>query len=149
MHRLPGERLIRDRNVANQVFLACCLCGENSGQQVVGAHALQVRRHALTLDGPPELQRPRHVPAPACGEEGYSQKRLHEHVAGQAGRDQLEHLLQRKAVLGAEREDDAVVVGRRLQLKIEGAAKALAECQAPGPVDPRAEGRMDHELHAA
>ena len=44
---------------------------------------------------------------------------------------------------------DAVVRGGGLQLEIEGAAEALAQRQAPGAVDARAEGRVEDELHAA
>ena len=36
-----------------------------------------------------------------------------------------------------------------LQFEIEAAAEPLAQRQAPGPIDPRAQRRMDHQLHAA
>ena len=61
----------------------------------------------------------------------------------------VEDLLQLEAVLRAQREDDGLLVGRRLQLEAEAHAEALAQGQAPGLVDPRPEGRVDHELHAA
>ena len=149
VYRLPNDRLIGNFHVADDIFLAGGLGGEDRGQQILGPHALQVRRHAPALHGPPELQRPRHVPPPARPEKRHRQKRLHKQLAGQAGRYQLEHLLQRKAMLGAEREDDAVVVGRGLELEIKGPAKALAQGQAPGPVDPRSERCVNHQLHSA
>ena len=61
----------------------------------------------------------------------------------------VEQLLDRKAVLRSDRKHDAVVVGAGLQLEIKRAAEALAQRQAPGPIDARAERRMNHELHAA
>ena len=66
-----------------------------------------------------------------------------------SGVQELEDHLQRERVLLAERNDDAVVGGGRLQLEIEGAAEALAQRQAPGAVDARAERGVDDELHAA
>ena len=52
-------------------------------------------------------------------------------------------------MLIAQRDDDAVVGCRGLQLEVERAAEALAQREAPGPVDARAEGRVQHQLHAA
>ena len=53
------------------------------------------------------------------------------------------------AVLLAERENDPVVGGRGLQLEVERHAEALAQRETEGAVDPRAERRVDDELHAA
>ncbi len=61
----------------------------------------------------------------------------------------MENVGQRKAVLLRERNVQAVVGGGGLQFEIEGAAEALAQRQAPGLVDAAAEGRVNHELHAA
>ena len=52
-------------------------------------------------------------------------------------------------MLLAEREDDAVVGRRRLQLEVEGHAEALAQRQPERAVDAPAERRVQHELHAA
>ena len=54
-----------------------------------------------------------------------------------------------EAVVGAERQDDGVVVGRRLELEVEAAAQALAQGQAEGPVDAPAVWGVDYELLAA
>ena len=56
---------------------------------------------------------------------------------------------QRETVLRAERQDDGVVVGGRLQLEVEGDAEPFAQSEAESPVDPPAERRMDDQLHAA
>ena len=49
----------------------------------------------------------------------------------------VEDLLEREAVLRPEREDDRLLVRRRLQLEAEADAEALAQREAPGAVDPR------------
>ena len=63
--------------------------------------------------------------------------------------DEVEDVLQREAVLGADGEEDGVVAGRRLELEVEADAEALAQGEAPGAVDARAEGGVNDELHAA
>ncbi len=55
-----------------------------------------------------------------------------------------EDVLQGKAVLGSQGEDDGVLVRRRLQLSIEGAAETFAQGEPPGPVHPAAERSMQH-----
>ena len=52
-------------------------------------------------------------------------------------------------MLAAEREDDALLRRRRLQLEVEALAEFLAQREAPRAVDAAAEGRVQHELHAA
>ena len=59
------------------------------------------------------------------------------------------HLGELEAVRRGQRQHDVVLGRRRLQLEIELAAEALAQRQAPGAVEPAAEGRMDDQLHAA
>src|SRR2546427_7947571 len=51
-------------------------------------------------------------------------------------------------MLAAERENDALLGRRRLQLEIEALAELLAQRESPGAVDAAAEGRVQHELHA-
>ena len=106
-------------------------------------------RHALSLLRPLELQCPRHVPAPAILEHGESEKCLHQHIACEMRGNQLEHLLQGETVLRSEGKNNAVIVGGRLQFKIERAAKPLPHRQAPGPIDSCAEWCVDHKLHTA
>jgi hypothetical protein len=61
----------------------------------------------------------------------------------------LVNIGERKTVLLAEREHDAVVGRGRLKLEVEGATEPLAQRQPPGPVDATAEGRVDDKLHPA
>ncbi len=51
-------------------------------------------------------------------------------------------------MLGAEGEDNRVVVRRRLQLEVERHAEPLAQRQPERPVDAPAEGRVDDQLRA-
>ena len=89
------------------------------------------------------------VPAPAHREDGRVEHGLPQRLLGVARRDVVEALFEREAVLRAERKDDRVVAGGRLQLEVEADAEALAQREAPGAVDARAEGRVHDELHAA
>ena len=52
-------------------------------------------------------------------------------------------------MLRAEREQQALVGRRRLQLEVELPAEALAQRQCPGAVHAAAERRVQHQLHAA
>src|SRR2546422_6072720 len=91
-------------------------------------------------------ERPGRVPAPARAEHRRVEHRLHQQVLRRLGLQVLEHVLEREAVLGAERQDDRVLGGGRLQLEVEAAAEPLAERESPGPVDPAPERRVQHQL---
>ncbi len=54
-----------------------------------------------------------------------------------------------EAMGAGQRQDDAVLGRRCLQLEIELPTKPLAERKSPRPIHSAAEGRMDDELHAA
>ena len=131
------------------VVLAAELRREDRGEQILGAHALEAAARCL----PPcqrssaservAFQRQRVSNMGACSAAWISSS------SSPLGLQHLEDRLEREAVLRAEREQDAVVGGRGLQLEVEAAAEALAQRQAPGAVDAAAEGRVDDELHAA
>ena len=70
-------------------------------------------------------------------------------LEGVGGGDVAEGLFEREGVLGAEREEDGVVVGGGLEFEVEAHAEALAEGEAPGSVDALAKGGVDDQLHAA
>src|SRR3989475_12356406 len=82
-------------------------------------------------------------PAPARAEHRRVEHRLHQQVLGRLGLQVLEHVLEREAVLGAERQDDRVLGGGRLQLEVEAAAEPLAERESPGPVEDRKSTRLN------
>src|SRR2546421_11118476 len=58
------------------------------------------------------------------------------------------NLGQFEAVRNGKRKHDVVFGGCRLQLEVELAAEAFAQCQTPGAVDAAAIEGMDHQLHA-
>ena len=152
LDRLPHHRVIPGhRQVAGRQRLAA---GEDRReglrQQVVGPHAQERRRHPLAAAARARQEkRPRQVPAPAGGEERRGEEGLDQHVARAVGVQVVEDLLEREAVLRPQRQEDRLLVGGRLQLEAEAAAEALAQRQPPGAVDPPAERRVQHQLHAA
>src|SRR5581483_9611493 len=62
--------------------------------------------------------------------------------------DELEDRVERKGVLVAQGENEAVIRRGGLKLEVEGAAEALAQRQSPRSIDARAERRVNDELHA-
>src|SRR5947207_14156407 len=52
-------------------------------------------------------------------------------------------------MLRSEGEQHRILGGRRLQFEIELTAETLAQRQTPCAIDPAAEWRVEHELHAA
>ena len=148
--RLEDQRMVRDLDVAGRgVVLALNLRREDRGQQVVRAHSKQRRRHLPPRREPEQREAARCVPPPSYAEQRRLKDRLTQHLLGVAGLDVPEHLLQRERERRSQREVDAVVGGRRLQLEVEGAAYLLAQRHPPGAVDGGPKGRVDHQLHAA
>ena len=47
LHHFIDKRMVRNLDVAGNIFLAGSDIGENGGQQVVAAHALNLRRNFL------------------------------------------------------------------------------------------------------
>ena len=141
--------MVRDANGAGQIFGAGHLVGEDGREQILGVHALDGRGHFASAAKTQEGQRAAGIPAPARGEHRRDQQGFAQHVFHGVGMQKLEHRLQRKGMLFAQRDDDAVVGGGGLQLEVEGAAEAFAQREAPGAVDARSEGRVQDQLHAA
>ena len=107
-----------------EILRAGGLVGKDSGHQIVGAHALDRRRHFAAAAEARDGQRARGVPAPA--------RREHRRASiacvstcSTVARQEFEDDLERKRVLLAERDDDAVVGGGGLQLEIERRQKRL------------------------
>ncbi len=148
--RLAHERVVGDLDgAAAVVVLAGRLRGEHGRHEILRAHALDLRRHALAALRAHERERAHGVPAPARLEHGRLDRGLREQLLEIVGAQHLEHHLEREAVLRAQRQHDAVVGRGRLQLEVERAAKSFAQRHAPRAVDAPAEGRVNHELHAA
>ncbi len=146
---LVHQRMVRNPDGPFEVLGAGRLIGKHRREKVVGAHPLNRRRHFLPAAEPWNGERAAEVPAPARGEHRRREEGLGEHRLRGMGLHESRHDLERKRVLLAQGNDDSVVGRGRLELEVEGAAEPLPEREPPGPVDARAERRVDHELHPA
>ena len=135
--------------LADQVLGAGKLVGKDRGDQILGLHARQLRRHLPPATEARQGERHARDPAPAGDEHGRVEQRLDQQRPDACRMQVARHLAQLETVRGGEREHDIVLGRRRLQLEVELAAKALAQRQPPGAVDAAAIGRVDDQLHAA
>ena len=147
--RLLHQGVIGDLAGAREVLDARDLVREHRGDEILGLHALDVRRNLAAAAKARDRERDVRVPPPAHVEHRRVEQRLGEDVAHRFRREVAAHLLEREAVGLAEREHDGVLGGRGLELEVELAAEPLAQREAPRAVEPAAEPRMDDELHAA
>ena len=131
---------------AGQILLAADLRGEDGGEQIVGDHPLDVGRHLLAAAAARHGQRARGGPAPARVPERGVEHGLAQRLLDIGRFEVLEGLFEREGLRGAERENDRLFGGCRLQLEIEAHAEALAQRQPPGAVDARAERRVNDQL---
>ena len=99
LDRLVDQRMIGNADVADDVFLTGGLIRKHRGQQIVGAHALDLRRHLASAREPQHGQRARRVPSPAHFEHRRRQHRLRQHFFDGFLAQELEDQLERKAVL--------------------------------------------------
>ena len=141
--------MIRDLALADDVLDARELVGKDRRDQVLGVHARELRRHLLAADEARQRERHAGNPAPARDEHGRIEQGLDQHGADRGRMQVARHLGELEAVRRGQRQHDRVLGRRGLQLEIELAAEALAQRQAPGPVDAAAIGRVDDQLHAA
>ena len=149
LHHLVDQRVIGDLDVADDGLEAGGGLGEDAGEQIVRAGALDLRRDALALGHAQQLQRAVGGPAPARLEDGRGDGGLFEELLRGVLGEEVEDVGEREAVLLGERDVDAVVGGGGLELEVEAAAEALAQREAPGLVDAAAEGCVQDELLAA
>ena len=148
-HDLAHQRMVGNLDVPFDIFLARRHIGKNRGQQIVRAHALNLRRNFLAALKTQQSQRARCIPAPARPKDRRSQRRLLQNWRHGLGMQKLKNIGQRETVLLGERDVQAIVGGGGLQFEIEAAAEALAQRQSPSLVDPSAKGRVDDQLHPA
>jgi hypothetical protein len=142
--------MVGDLDVALDVFKAGGDVGKDGGEEIVASHALDLRRNFFAVLEAQEREGAVGVPAEAGGEDGRAGEHgLLQDILDGLRLEEVEDVGEREAVLLGEGDVDAVVGGGGLQFEVEAAAEALAQGQAPGAVDARAEGRVDDELHAA
>jgi hypothetical protein len=147
--RLAHQRVIRDLARPGQILGARHLVGEDRGDQILGVHPRQRRRHLPAAAKARQGERDPGDPAPARHEHRRVEQRLEQQFADRRRVQVLRCLGEFETVRRGQRQDDVVLGRRRLQLEIELGAKALAQRQAPGAVEPAAIRRMDDQLHAA
>ncbi len=112
--RFAHEHMVGDADRSAEVFAAGGGIRKARGEQIVGAHPLQLRRDFLARAHAQDRERPGRVPAPARAEHRRRQHGLGERRFGTGRLEILEHDLERKGVLLGQRKDDAVVGRRRL-----------------------------------
>src|SRR5271169_1063917 len=127
--------MVWDFNVARNVFLAGQRLRKYSGEQIVRTHALNRRWNFLPAHETEQRERAAGNPAPARGEDRRGQHCLFEQLFDARGLQEMKNVGERKAVLVAERNVQAIVRGGGLQFEIERTAEALAQGQTPGFVD--------------
>ena len=149
LHHFAHQRMIRNLPLALNIFKARRRIGKNRSQQIVGSHSLNLRRNFLSILKAQQRQRPVRIPAPARGKDRRIQRRLLQNRLHRRRMQKIKNVAQRKAVLLGQRNIQSVVGSRRLQLKIEPNAEALAQSQSPGLVDAPSKRRVDHQLHPA
>ena len=94
--------MVGDAELALEIFGARGLIRENGRHQVVGAHALDGRRHLPSSRETGDGQRPAGIPPPARGKHGRGQQGLDQHVFHGIRVQKLEDDLERKRVLLAK-----------------------------------------------
>ena len=148
-HYLIHQRVVGNLNISHDIFLASGHIGEHRGQQIVRPHALNLRGNFLATLKTQQRQRAIGVPAPASAEDGRSQRSLFQNRLHCLRTQKMKNVSQRKTVLLGQRDVQAVVRSRSLQLEIKAAAESFAQSQTPGFVDSASERRVDYELHPA
>ncbi|CRL98980.1 hypothetical protein [Pseudomonas sp. 24 R 17] len=146
---LLDQRVFRHFALAGEVFQAGDLVGKHTGDQVFAFHALDLRRHLAPAGKARQCQGHTGIPAPAHAEQRRLQHGLDQDMFGAVAVEVTPHLVQLETVAGGQRQHDRIFAGGGLQFEIEGAAKTLAQGQAPGAVDAAAERRVDDQLGAA
>src|SRR5215813_12698208 len=141
--------MVRDLDRAHRVVLAAELGGEDGGEQVLRAQALEIGCDLASPLPADQSEGARGVPAPAGAEHGRLQRRVHEKLPNSARVHHTEDALEGEAVLRPQREEDAVVGGGGLELEVEALADALAQGHAPCTIDAPAERGVNDELLAA
>ena len=141
--------MIRHFDFTGQILGAGDLVWKHRGQQILGIHACDLRRYLFAAAKPRQGERNAGVPAPSDLEHRRCAQSLDQHLPHRMRIQITGRFRQFKAVGVREREHDVIFGGRGLQFEVEGAAESFAQRQAPCPVHPAAERRMNDQLHTA
>ena len=148
-HRLSGQRMVGQLDLAGGMLLAPGEPRKNGREQVIRAKSLERGGNLLGATPSQHLQRARDVPTPTDLEHRNSQHGLLQQLAQIVGLHNRKQAFDRKAVLRTNRQHVAVVVRGGLELKVERAAEAFPHGEAPRAVHRTAKGSVHDELHAA
>jgi hypothetical protein len=140
---------MRQFTFADDILETRHLIGKHGCQQVLAAHALQLRRRLAAAAVARQGERGGCVPAPAHAEQRRIEQRLNQEMLGRVRMQIAPNFIERKAVAAGQRKNDGVLGGGRLQFEVEGTAKAFAQREAPGAIETAAKWRVNHELGAA
>src|SRR4051794_10542424 len=122
------ERMIRNLDFGTcNIFGTRRLIREDGCEKIVRPHPLDGRRNLSSSRETKDGEGPGGIPAPARGKHRRIQQRLSKHIFDCTDVQEIKNQLQRKAVLLAERDDDAVDGCRSLELEIETPAEAFAQ----------------------
>ena len=149
LHRLAHQWMIGNGDITDDIFLAGQCLRKNGRQQVFGAHSLNLRSDFLSALKTQQRERAARGPAPAHREKRRGEHSLFQNLLHGSGKQITENIGERETVLLAKGNIQTIIGGSGLQLEIEGTAKLFSQRQTPGFIDARAEGRVDHQLHAA
>src|SRR5258708_10558588 len=99
LHDLGHQRVVGDFDVALDIFLAGSDVGEDGGEEIVGAHALNLKGNLFAAAEAQQGQGALGVPAPAGGEDWRIQSGLFENWLDAFGVEILEDVGQGETVL--------------------------------------------------
>jgi hypothetical protein len=146
---LADQRVIWSLDGTGLVLLAANELRKDCRHQVVGAHALDLRRDPSSVSKTQERQGPRGIPAPPAREHGRSQYSLGQHFTNMVRPEKLKDRLEWKTVPLSQRQHQSFISRCGLQLEVEVQTEAFAKGQSPGPSQAAAKRGMQDELHAA
>ena len=104
LHRLARQRMIRNGNFALYVLLASECLRKHSGQEIVGTHALNLRRNFFPAHETKQCKGAAGNPAPASGEDRRRQHSLFKQRFDGGGLQKVKHIGEWKTVLVAQRD---------------------------------------------
>ena len=148
--RLAHQRMIGDLALAGEVLGAGDLVGEDRGEQVLGVHALKLRRHLLAAAEARQRERDRRRPsASACRT---SARRAAPGSAPRArcsNADSARTSSSGKLCAVGSESTMASSVAAACSSKLNLRQKRLRSARPQARLMPAAERRVDDELHAA
>src|SRR5262245_58439543 len=147
-HRLAHQWVIRNFDILRPIFETRRLRRKHCSQQIFCTKTLKIGRNPFAPAHAEHGQRPCNIPAPSRAEQRNRKQRLGEHMFAIVWAKHAEHLVDRKAVLRAKRQYDAVIIRRGLQFEIKTTTKALPQCQTPRPINSAAKRCMNDQLHS-